>query len=689
MKNLFACMGGVLTTLVFIAVLPFTSCANSAGSGSGGNPQDSQSNIDYSLGDPQDSQLQINYALGEPPQSEPLPEDKYHVNEDEDSEGIYIEFDIPTSEKYPYWATRVYIDGLGAVAEEVQYLDEGKTKGCFYYPFVEAGKEYTIRFVFLRDEDRDENDKSISFGHLGDDGSIGWFETKVTAGAKSKGEVRFMSKGQIDVKKNGDFRFTEKPTFRNEDLLGKDWEVEIGLVEGISWMHGAERRTKWHTMKEAIPNTKLYDTINLYDKVDIAEGDAYSIDFICVRPILKYTHEGKTYKYQWDSFVRDIYYPPLSPNQIGGVYLEFDVPAKETYSRCDVILDGLGKVAEEIQYLDENKTKGCFFYPFVEAGKDYTIRFSFKKIEPKDSEGFTLPTPGSDTIKDIMLKATAGPWAEGEMRQKDYWDYYHNIYVSENYDLYYDKDRGFFKNENHQFTKNGQIEIGLMEGISWEHGDERRTKWHCAVRIPNEEFSDNNPINLREIKPEDCKDHETHEIDCICVRPILFYKFDEKTTYKYQWDGYTYDIFYPPKSWFEEINTNDSSQVSKIFGTWKAGERWYPREENIFVIANETLQINSQNAKITTTYIKEDGSPFTEDNSFNLRHFLVWHDGCNSDESFPSDDRISIEYSCTISLSDFCKNNDIMGGGIKLQLHKDGKILRMTDEYTHLDYTRQ
>ena len=227
MKNLFACMGGVLTALIFVAALSFFSCANSAGSGSEGNPQDSQ--------------LKINYALGEPPQSEPLPEENYTVNDDEDGEGIYIEFDIPTSETYKYWTTRVYIEGLGAVAEEVQYTDQNETRGCFYYPFVEASKEYTIRFVFLRDEDRNEEGFVIDYQE--DDGSIGWFETKVKAGSQSKGEVRFTSKGQIDVKKNGEFKFTQKPTFQNEDLLNGEWEVEIGLVEGISWEHGAERRT--------------------------------------------------------------------------------------------------------------------------------------------------------------------------------------------------------------------------------------------------------------------------------------------------------------------------------------------------------------------------------------------------------------------------------------------------------------
>ena len=275
--------GGVLATLFLAILICFASCDN--GSTSGGGTQNSQSSINYSLGDP--------------PKSDPLPEDKYSIDE-KISEGIYIEFDIPTSENY--WTTRVYIEGLGPVAEEVQYTDQSKTRGCFYYPFVEAGKEYTIRFVFLRKEE--QNEEGFVIDYKGDDGSIGWFETNVTAGSQSKGEVRFTSKGKIDVNKNGDFRFTEKPTFQNEYLLDRKWEVEIGLVEGVSWAHGAERRTKW---REAvvIPLAKLTNTCNLFDLSTWPHG----IDFVCVRPIMYYEHDGKTYKYQWDSFVQDIFYP--------------------------------------------------------------------------------------------------------------------------------------------------------------------------------------------------------------------------------------------------------------------------------------------------------------------------------------------------------------------------------------------
>lgn len=599
MKNLFACMGGVFATLVFIAVLSLTSCANSAGSGSGENPQDSQ--------------LKINYALGDPPKSEQLPEESYTVIEDEDSEGIYIEFDIPESEKY--WTTRVYIEGLGAVAEEVQYTDTNKTRGCFYYPFVEAGKEYTIRFVFLRDEDRDENNPDISFGHLGDDGSIGWFETKVKAGSQSKGEVRFTDKGQIDVKKNGEFKFTKKPAFQNEELLtgdNYDWEVEIGLVEGISWTHGAERRTKWHSMQETISIDNIYYTINLYkDQENEKTENKYSIDFICVRPILYYEYKGKTYRYQWDSFVREIYYPPRNPD---GIYVELDLPKKE-FSRCDVTIDGIGKVAEGVTPLEENPARASFFYPFLEADKEYTIHFSFKDIEIPDSEGFVRYTTKNDTISEVKMNVTAGPRAKGEVRLP--WGNRASLRTDSKCNITYFQ-KPTFENEE-LLGDDWMVEIGLMEGVSWNHGDERRTKWHCAVAIPKRDFDTVVNKNLRdlEMSPGDDPCEHDHNIDCICVRPIMSYEHNGKT-YNYMWDGDAYDVHYPLNADFQEIDIDNPADVAKIIGTWTQNEEGdYETEHSlakVHAVYNETLVIDDTNVhkSYICTYKKANGAPFTK-----------------------------------------------------------------------------
>ena len=648
-------MGGVLTTLFLSLLICFASCDN--GSISGGNSEDSQSD--------QNNQFDINYSLGDAPQSNPLQEGQDYNKIDVD-EGIYIKFDIPTTEKY--WTTRVYIKGLGPVAEEVQYTDQNKTKGCFYYPFVEAGKEYTIRFVFLRDEDRDKEGFVINY--QGDDGSIGWFETKVTAGAQSKGEVRFTSKGKIDVKKNGDFRFTEKPTFQNEYLLDGKWEAEIGLVEGVSWAHGAERRTNWHSMQETIPSYKLTESINLYkDQKNEKNENKYSIDFICVRPILYYEHDGKKYKYQWDSFAQDIYYPPRNPD---GIYLELDFPKNE-FSRCDVNIDGIGKIAEEVKPLDENETKGCFFYPFLEADKEYTIRFSFKKPEPVDSAGFTLPTPGDDTLTEVTKKATAGPRAKGEVRLP--WEKIGYLKADSECNIV-DFQKPTFENEQ-RLGNAWMIEIGLMEGISWNH-PERRTKWHCAVVIPKDfDANSKNLRNLKEMSPgyEPC-DHE-HDIDCICVRPIMLYEYGGKT-YKYQWDGNAFDVHYPLNA--QEININNPADIAKIIGTWKYSENWY--DDNYYinedycipvkVKCTKTLIINNKNheIEIIEIFTKKDEEAFTD------KEKVYWNVGINNDFN-------NQKYSVTISSDNktITRNNNWQGEEALLNYFAD-----FNDEYNN--YTK-
>jgi len=241
----------------------------------------------------------IDYSLGAAPDKEPLSEDEYSAKEN--SDGIYLEFDIPKKT----WQTRVYIEGIGQVAEQVWY-NEDNTKGDFFFPFVEAEKKYTIRFVFLREEDKDEDDFVIDY--IDGDGVIAWFETNVTAGANSKGEARIKDFGKVDAKKNGDFKFTRKLEFENEKVLtgsDYDWTVDIGLVDGISWNHGTERKTKWYESVE-IERENITDTCNLFDMRTWSHG----IDFICVRPIMRYKYGDKTYGYQWDSFVQDIYYPP-------------------------------------------------------------------------------------------------------------------------------------------------------------------------------------------------------------------------------------------------------------------------------------------------------------------------------------------------------------------------------------------
>ena len=274
--------GGVLATLFLATLICFASCDN--GSTSGGGTQNSQSSINYSLGDP-------------PDESKRTSDFKVEQNPD----GIYLTFVIPENTG----AVRVRIDGIGQVAEEV--YKESKDKGSFFYPFLDPNKTYKIRIVFEEDEIQDGDGYFvISSGDV-----INWFETEVTAGAKSKGEVRLKYKGDIEVKNTGDFRFTKKPEFYGESVFTNyDWKENIGLVEGISWEHGDARKTKWRA-QFPIPNAELTKWCNLYADAGTKgwkDNDLIKIDFLCIRPCLEYNYNGKPYNYQWENFLYETPY---------------------------------------------------------------------------------------------------------------------------------------------------------------------------------------------------------------------------------------------------------------------------------------------------------------------------------------------------------------------------------------------
>ena len=233
------------------------------------------------------------YSLGDAPNGNRLSEDYFNFKDCDD--GIYLECTVPAGT----WQTRVYIDGIGQVAEEIQYNDK-KNRGDFFYPFLDAEKEYTIRVVFLREEDQDDDGFVIDY--INGDGVVGWFETKVKAGAQSKGEVRIKDFGEVEVKSNGDFKFTKRLAFENENLLPEDWMINIGLVEGISWEHEGHK-TKWSGVVD-IPQKELTQTLNLYTSCSW-KNENLKIQFICYRPILYYQYDGKEYRYQWNGATVD------------------------------------------------------------------------------------------------------------------------------------------------------------------------------------------------------------------------------------------------------------------------------------------------------------------------------------------------------------------------------------------------
>ncbi|MCM1224517.1 MAG: hypothetical protein NC548_59725 [Lachnospiraceae bacterium] len=257
-----------------------SSCDN----GSTSSPSENDSGIDTSLGTPPDETLKI-------------PDSDITVKED-CADGIYITYAIPQGKDVQ--SCTASIDGIGLVHEN--YGLEGKSEGDLFYPFVTPGKEYTVRFIF--------NSKEIERDgwNYGGAECVGWFDAKVTAGSKSKGEVRLTSKGEIEVKANGDFRFTKEPAFADKNLLDANggWYMNIALVEGVSWLHD-DRKTKWRGELNVL-SAELTKTINLYsynENGSWRNGGEWEIDFLCIRPRMKYTYGDKEYIYQWDGFTEE------------------------------------------------------------------------------------------------------------------------------------------------------------------------------------------------------------------------------------------------------------------------------------------------------------------------------------------------------------------------------------------------
>lgn len=222
---------------------------------------------------------------------------KKNFSAEENADGIYIKFAIPNEDVVCY---EIFIEGIGQVSEN--WFGSNLSETDFFYPFLAPGKEYTVRIKFLKDEESDDDGFTIESSNR----TVGYIDMKAKAGASSKGEVKLSNFGIIDVKKNGDFKFTKKPAFKNENLLtgnDYDWVLGIGLNEGVSWDH-PNRRSKWLTEIE-ISNKDLLDkTYNFYT-YPRPYGEVKKVDFILWRPKMYYQYGGKEYKYQWDGKTLD------------------------------------------------------------------------------------------------------------------------------------------------------------------------------------------------------------------------------------------------------------------------------------------------------------------------------------------------------------------------------------------------
>lgn len=218
----------------------------------------------------------------------------------------------------------------------------------------------------------------------------GWFETNATAGAKSKGEVRLKHKGTIEVKDTGDFRFTKMPEFDGASVFTNyDWQENIGLVEGISWEHGAERKTKWRA-QFSIPKADLTKWCNLYTDAGTKgwkDDEFIKIDFLCIRPCLEYNYNGKTYKYQWETFCYET--PYLGDEALLWTTININNPADVAKIKGTWIFseDEEGNYHPDEDYYIPMKGKGTEIVDIIDSS---TLKATFTDIlNKKDGTAFT------------------------------------------------------------------------------------------------------------------------------------------------------------------------------------------------------------------------------------------------------------------------------------------------------------
>ena len=290
-----------------------------------------------------------------------LSDDYFEVKDCED--GIFLECTVPGGLN----RTQVFIDGIGQIVDDIVY-NENKTKGHFFYPFLDPGKKYTVLVKFLRDEDFDED--GYCLGHVYTSDTVGWFETEVTAGSKSKGEVSIEDFGELKVEKNGDFKFTKMPVFHNENLLADKWDMEIGLNEGISWLH-PDRRSKWITQIQ-IPCKKLGETYNFYT-YPRPWGDVTKVDFIIYRPIMDYEYGEKQYRYQWDGYTLDTNCTPYLE-----LWTNIDITKDEDVKK----LQGTWTIKSE--WDGDGISYHCIytdFYTFVDKTVKHESSYTYTKID--------------------------------------------------------------------------------------------------------------------------------------------------------------------------------------------------------------------------------------------------------------------------------------------------------------------
>lgn|GEM_PF-3657225 len=292
------------------------------------------------------------------------------------NDGILIEIENPpaATEAPADYFMYVFIDGIGNVCQQWYNSESKNPPNKFFFPYVQAGKEYKTRIRFSC-ELKDENGNNIPDSAK----DISWNEISVKANGGKGGDLMLLSTQEItSVNSNGDFKL-KAPEFAQEPS-GFDYEICIEPYTGKSW--NVENNTEgWKYLGAMyVPKSEINTTHNIYEYLKDEWATPSQIDFIntFVRKIEKYD-DGTVFEYRWLAKPKE--HSDMQPlPQI----------TWEQYSKLDNTPLTVTDIEERYPIIDdENAIKDqvyMFTYPItaesnkrnMRKGDNYTIEFSAK-----------------------------------------------------------------------------------------------------------------------------------------------------------------------------------------------------------------------------------------------------------------------------------------------------------------------
>ena len=214
--------------------------------------------------------------------------DEYLPTVDEtESNGIRINYKIPRHGTNNI-SFNVFVNG--------KYIFNGRcypseTEYSFFYPYVDAGKKYTVILQFKND--------SVDGNGYTSQSDLGWKKIEVTPKG-GLGEVEMVKKAYITIDQQGNIKVTA-PVFTNE-RKSLDYRIEIEMFSGTSWdqPNGAWQWVSWYDI-----SVEDFDKVNNIYTARYPYIDS-DISFIHYYPYVSYTDsKGVSRTYRWDTTTKE------------------------------------------------------------------------------------------------------------------------------------------------------------------------------------------------------------------------------------------------------------------------------------------------------------------------------------------------------------------------------------------------